>query len=80
MILSDTPFKEVTFTSKDLVEDEEIDTVYTKSYGARMLLESKGGALAHDMEMYYGPTDYQLFKNTTRILTKPCHWVGVYSG
>ena len=76
MLLTDTPFKEVKFTSEDLVKDEEIDTVYTKKYGARMLLEPKGGALAYDMNMYYGPTDYQIFKTYDRNLDEamPLGW------
>ncbi|MDT0554634.1 membrane protein insertase YidC [Patiriisocius hiemis] len=76
MLLTDTPFKEVSFTSTDLVEDEAIDTVYTKKYGAKMLLEPKGGGLAYDMNMYYGPTDYKLFKKYDRNLDEamPLGW------
>ena len=76
MLLTETPFKEVTLSSIDLVEDEEIDTVYTKQYGAKMLLEPKGGALAYDMNMYYGPTDYQIFKKYDRNLDEamPLGW------
>ncbi len=76
MLLTDTPFKEVKFTSEDLVKDETIDTVYTKKYGARMLLEPKGGALAYDMNMYYGPTDFQIFKEYGRNLDEamPLGW------
>ncbi len=76
MLLTDTPFKEVTLTSRDLVEDEEIDTVFTKQYGAKMLLEPKGGSLAYDMNMYYGPTDYQIFKDYDRNLDEamPLGW------
>ena len=61
MLLTDQPFKEVKFISEDLVL-EDTDTTYTKKYGARMLLEPKGGGLSYDMNMYYGPTDYQIFK------------------
>mgnify|MGYP000380313245 CR=1 FL=1 len=76
MLLTDTPFKEVSLTSVDLVKDEEIDTVYTKQYGAKMLLEPKGGALAYDMNMYYGPSDYQIFKKYDRNLDEamPLGW------
>jgi YidC/Oxa1 family membrane protein insertase len=76
MILTNTAFKEVKFTSEDLVQDEEVDTVYTKKYGAKMLLEPKGGALAYDMNMYYGPTDYQIFKTYDRNLDEalPLGW------
>jgi len=76
MMLSETPFKEVALSSVDLVEDEQIDTVYTKQYGARMLLEPKGGALSYDLNMYYGPTDYEIFKKYDRNLDEamPLGW------
>ncbi|OAB81510.1 membrane protein insertase YidC [Cochleicola gelatinilyticus] len=76
MLLTDTPFKEVALTSIDLVEDEEIDTVFTKQYGAKMLLEPKAGALSYNMNMYYGPTDYKLFKEYDRNLDEamPLGW------
>jgi len=76
MLLTDTAFKEVKFTSEDLVKEVEVDTVFTKKYGARMLLEPKAGALAYDMNMYYGPTDYQIFKTYDRHLDEamPLGW------
>ncbi|MAP80682.1 MAG: membrane protein insertase YidC [Aequorivita sp.] len=76
MLLTDTPFKEVKLTSVDLVEDEEIDTVYTKQYGAKMLLEPKNGAISQNMNMYYGPSDYQIFKKYDRNLDEamPLGW------
>ncbi len=76
MLLTDTPFKEVKFTSEDLVVEEDTDTIYTKKYGARMLLEPKGGDLAYNMNMYYGPTDYKTFKSYDRNLDEamPMGW------
>ncbi|MBT8254947.1 MAG: membrane protein insertase YidC, partial [Bacteroidia bacterium] len=76
MLLSDTPLPEVQFTSVDLVEDDAVDTLYTKKYGAKMLLEPKGGGIAYDMNMYYGPTDYQIFKKYDRNLDEamPLGW------
>ncbi len=76
MLLTDAPFKEVKFISEDLVKNEEVDTVFTKKYGARMLLEPKAGALSYDMNMYYGPTDYQIFKTYDRNLDEamPLGW------
>ncbi|CAM3500607.1 membrane protein insertase YidC [Aequorivita lipolytica] len=76
MLLTDTPFKEVKLTSVDLVKDEEIDTTFTKQYGAKILLEPKNGALAYDMNMYYGPSDYQIFKKYGRNLDEamPLGW------
>jgi YidC/Oxa1 family membrane protein insertase len=76
MLLTDTPFEEVHLTSRDLVKDEEIDTIYTKQYGARMLLMPKGGSLSYNMNMYYGPTDYQILKEYGRNLDEamPMGW------
>ncbi len=76
MLLTDTPFKEVKLTSVDYVIDEEVDTTFTKQYGAKMLLEPKGGALAYNMNMYYGPSDYQIFKKYDRNLDQamPLGW------
>ncbi len=76
MLLTDTPFKEVKLTSENLVHDEEVDTLFTKQYGAKMLLEAKGGALAYNMNMYYGPSDYQIFKKYDRNLDEamPLGW------
>ncbi|MDC8003388.1 membrane protein insertase YidC [Aureisphaera galaxeae] len=76
MLLTDTPFKEVKLTSEDLVKDETIDTIFTKRYGAQMLLEPKAGGLSYDMNMYYGPTDYQIFKQYDRNLDEamPLGW------
>jgi len=75
MLLTDTPFKEVKFTSEDLVI-EDADTLYTKKYGAKMLLEPKGGGISYDMNMYYGPTDYKIFKTYDRNLDEamPLGW------
>ncbi|RDK85576.1 membrane protein insertase YidC [Marinirhabdus gelatinilytica] len=76
MLLTDVPFKEVAFSSTDLVIDEEVDTVFTKKYGAKILIEPKGGALAENMNMYYGPTDYQIFNDYDRNLDEamPLGW------
>ncbi|WP_432411235.1 membrane protein insertase YidC [Rasiella sp. SM2506] len=76
MLLTDTPFKEVAFSSLDYVIDEEVDTVFTKKYGAKILLEPKGGSLAENMNMYYGPTDYQIFNDYDRNLDEalPLGW------
>ncbi|AFL79579.1 protein translocase subunit yidC [Aequorivita sublithincola DSM 14238] len=76
MLLTDTPFKEVKLTSENLVHDEEVDTTFTKQYGAKILLEPKGGALSYNMNMYYGPSDYQIFKKYDRNLDEamPLGW------
>ncbi len=76
MLLTDTPFKEVALKSENLVHDEEVDTTFTKNYEANMLLEPKGGGLAYNMNMYYGPSDYKIFKKYGRNLDEamPLGW------
>ncbi len=76
MLLSDTPFKEAKLSSINLVKDEEVDTVFTKLYDARLLLEPKSGGINYDMNMYYGPTDYKIFKQYDRNLDEamPMGW------
>ena len=59
VLLTNTPFKKVDFKSDNLVDDEKVDTVFTKNFTAKMPLEFKNGALYYDMNMYYGPTDYK---------------------
>ena len=63
ILLTDTPFEEVKFSSTNLVEDEEVDTVFTKQYGANILLKPANGELNYAMNMYYGPSDYQILNN-----------------
>ena len=59
VLLTNTPFKTAELKSDNLVDDEKIDTVFTKNFTAKMPLEFKNGALNYDMNMYYGPTDYK---------------------
>lgn len=61
ILVPETPFKSVSISSKDLVEDEERDTVYTKLYTSKLPLEFKG-VLNESMGIYYGPTDSNTLK------------------
>lgn len=58
VLLTDTPFKTAEFKSDNLVDDDKKDTIFTKNFTAKMPLEFKNGALNYNMNMYYGPTDY----------------------
>ena len=59
VLLTNTPFKTAELKSDNLVDDEKVDTIFTKNFTAKMPLEFKNGALNYDMNMYYGPTDYK---------------------
>jgi len=79
MLLSDTPFKEAKLFSRDLLkeaDDRDEKTIYTKEYKADLLLETKNGELDYAMNMYYGPTDYKIFKAYDRNLDEamPLGW------
>lgn len=74
VLLTDTPFEKVKLISKNLVQDEFIDTVFTKQYHASIPLQAKNGELDYNMNMYYGPVDYKVLskyegKNLDRIVS-----------
>ncbi len=79
MLLTDTPFKEARLSSTDLykeADDRDENTIFTKEYKSDLLLETKNGELDYAMNMYYGPTDYQIFNNYDRGLDEamPLGW------
>ena len=60
ILLTDQPFKKAELTSENLVKEEKTDTIFTKKFVAKMPLEFKGGELSYNMNMYYGPSDYNI--------------------
>src|SRR5690606_32707400 len=76
ILLTDTPFKTADLTSENLVKDEKVDTIFTKNFTAKMPLEFKGGELAYNMDMYYGPADYKILNDYDRNLDEimPLGW------
>tara|TARA_R110002126_G_scaffold286314_2_gene437913 strand:+ start:9689 stop:11563 length:1875 start_codon:yes stop_codon:yes gene_type:complete len=62
-LLTDTPFNNATVTSTDLVQDEKIDTVFTKKYELKTPLILTGGELNYNMKWFYGPSDYNLLSS-----------------
>lgn len=76
ILLTDTPFEKGKFVSRNLVEDEEVDTVFTKSFAATVPLKLKAGDLNYNMNWYYGPTDYKILNNYDRNLDEvvPLGW------
>ncbi|WP_458627327.1 membrane protein insertase YidC [Winogradskyella sp. PC D3.3] len=76
LVANDSPFKKATVTSSDLVEDEEIDTLYTKLYTSKMPLAYSGGELNKNLGLYYGPTDNTTLKKYDKGLEKsiPFGW------
>ncbi len=60
ILKTDTPFSSAKFISKNLVVDEDIDTIYTKQYSVNAPLDMKNGELNYDMNWYFGPTNYRI--------------------
>ncbi|WP_303318032.1 membrane protein insertase YidC [Flavivirga abyssicola] len=76
ILLADAPFKTGTFESRNLVQDEEIDTVYTKAFVAKLPLELSGGEINKTMDWYYGPSDFKILNAYDRNLDEvvPLGW------
>lgn len=76
ILTTDTPFNNVSLLSKDLVKDEEIDTLYSKSYASIIPLELKGGEINESLGLYFGPTDSQILKTYNKNLEEsiPFGW------
>lgn len=76
IMLNDQPFESAKMISRNLVEDEEIDTLYTKSFESKMPLKFKNGEIAESMNFYYGPADYKVLKQYDRNLNEviPTGW------
>jgi YidC/Oxa1 family membrane protein insertase len=70
ILLTDKSFKTAKLHSDDLVNDEKIDTVFTKQFKANIPLAFDKGELDYKMNWYFGPTDYQLLKHYDKNLEK----------
>ena len=60
VLLAKDKFETANLISRNLVKDEDVDTVYTKKYEATIPLQAENGTLSYNMNMYYGPVDYQV--------------------
>lgn len=76
ILLTDTPFDKANFEVENLVENEEVDTVFTKNFISKVPLELKGGELNYAMNWFYGPSDYKLLDDYGRNLDEivPLGW------
>ncbi|MFH4968840.1 membrane protein insertase YidC [Gaetbulibacter sp. M240] len=75
-LLTDTQFKRVTLKAENQVQDEEVDTVYTKNFESTIPLVLQAGEINQSMDWYYGPSDYELLKKYDRNLDElvPLGW------
>lgn len=76
LVANDSPFKDVALTSEDLVEDEEIDTLFTKLYTSKFPLAYNGGEINKSLGLYYGPTEAKTLKSYDKGLEEsiPFGW------
>jgi YidC/Oxa1 family membrane protein insertase len=76
VLLTDAPFKTASVTAESLVDDEEIDTVYTKLFTSKIPLELKGGELNESLDWYIGPNDFKVVNAYNRNLDEivPFGW------
>jgi len=76
VLLTDQPFERAKMVSKNLVQDEDIDTLYTKSFETLASLNFKNGEIAESMNLYYGPADYKVLDAYDRGLKEivPTGW------
>ncbi|MFN3943068.1 MAG: membrane protein insertase YidC [Flavobacterium sp.] len=75
ILLTKTPFTKADFVSKNLVHDEEKDTIFTKSFSSKFPLAIANGAVNYQMQWYFGPTDYHLLKDYDKNLEQIV-WLG----
>ncbi|WP_459211590.1 membrane protein insertase YidC [Aquimarina rhabdastrellae] len=78
ILLTDTAFKNASFTSKNIAQaiDEDKDITTTKAFTTTIPLELTGGELNYAMDWYYGPTDYKILNSYDRNLDEvvPLGW------
>jgi len=66
ILITDQAFEKAKLTSKTLVQDEDIDTTFTKAFNLSTPLAFEGGELNYNMNWYVGPNDYQILKKYDR--------------
>jgi len=66
ILITEDAFETAKLTSKTLVDDEKVDTVFTKAFTLSAPLKLKSGELDYAMNWYVGPNDYQILKQYDR--------------
>ncbi|MFD0701726.1 membrane protein insertase YidC [Myroides pelagicus] len=76
ILLTDKKFTKADLVAKNLVNDEKIDTVFTKEFVAKLPMEFTNGELNYDMNWFFGPSDYKVLKSYDRNLDNivPLGW------
>ncbi|GAA0763610.1 membrane protein insertase YidC [Psychroflexus lacisalsi] len=76
VLLTDTPFSSGKMTSRNLVQDEQVDTLYTKNFLAEVPLKLNNGEFSESMNWYHGPSDFKILSDYERSLDEivPLGW------
>ncbi|WP_166925854.1 membrane protein insertase YidC [Flavobacterium poyangense] len=76
ILVTDKPFSVSKLESINLVNDEKIDTVFTKQFKANVPLAFSNGEIDYKMQWYFGPADYKILKSYDKNFQKiiPLGW------
>ncbi len=77
ILATNAPFKTAELSSKNLVEEESKETVFTKEYLSKIPLELQGGELNYGLQWYYGPTDIKVlskYEDLALVESIPYGW------
>jgi YidC/Oxa1 family membrane protein insertase len=76
ILLTDKPFEKTKLHSNDLVNDQTVDTTYTKQFKANVPLAFTNGEVDYKMNWYFGPSDYKTLKAYDKNFEKiiPLGW------
>ncbi len=70
ILLTKNKFSKAELYSNNLVNDDKVDTVFTKQFRAKVPLAFQNGEISENMNWYYGPTDYKLLAKYDRNIEK----------
>ncbi|TXD82780.1 membrane protein insertase YidC [Subsaximicrobium wynnwilliamsii] len=62
ILVADQLIKKARISTEDLVEDEEVDSVFTKQFASKFPLTFNNGEASNDFQLYFGPTDSKILK------------------
>ena len=68
ILVPEITIKSTEIRSFDLVEDETIDTLFTKKYSTKFAMSYRDGELQQDLNFYFGPTYSKTLKKYDRNL------------
>jgi YidC/Oxa1 family membrane protein insertase len=76
ILITNNPFAKAKLYSNNLVNDEKVDTIFTKQFRANLPLAYTNGEVDYKMNWYFGPTDYATLKAYDKNLDKiiPLGW------